>query len=82
MKNNVILTSEMIHSCKTERGGFTNAQIEYLGYNPKEKWIKHAIGSKLTQEEFQQFKSYANTKVNDLKKLKKNGLFKSLDPLV
>lgn len=79
MENNVILTREMIHSCKTLNGGFTNAQIEYLGYNPKEKWISHAIGNELTKDQLEQFKNYGSTKVNQLKKLKKEGVFSPLN---
>lgn len=75
MKNNIILTRDLIHACKSSRGGFTNAQIEYLGFNPKEKWIKDAIGNKLTDEQFNLFKTYGNTRANVLRKLKNEGSF-------
>jgi hypothetical protein len=79
MENKVILTKENIHACKSQRGGFTNAQIEYLGFKTKEKWLKNAIGNSLSQDEFEQFKKYGDTRANVLRRLKKDGIFKPLN---
>jgi len=50
------LTSELIDSCRTANGGFTKAQIESLGLNPKSKWKKKAIGTTISRQKFKRFR--------------------------
>ena len=76
--NYIILTKELIHAGKTDKGGFTSAQIEYLGFCFGEKWIDRCIGKKLTQKEYLKFLSYKLVDAKQLKSLKKNNEFKGI----
>lgn len=69
------LTRELILSAKTENGGFTHAQIEFLGFNPKDRWIDDAVEMEITKEQFDLFIDYQNVTSSDLKALKKSGKF-------
>lgn len=75
------LTKDLIHSCETKNGGFTFAQIEFLGFNPKDKWLNKAIGMMLTDEQFDMFKHLGTITSKEKKKLQANGEFPSVNKL-
>ncbi|WP_457748551.1 hypothetical protein [Sulfurimonas sp.] len=72
----IILTRELINTGKTDKGGFTSAQVEYLGFDFGEKWIDRCIGKKITQKEYLKFLNYRFVDAKQLKSLKKNNEFK------
>jgi len=45
----ITLTSHNIDLCKTNAGGFTSAQVKFLGLDLKTKWKKQAIGMEITK---------------------------------
>lgn len=54
----LVLTAELIHECSTKRGGFTKAQLEFIGitWPPKAGWLKERIGTTMSLDKFNTFK--------------------------
>ena len=75
IEDSIYLTKELIHQCATPRGGFTTAQVEYLGFSLKETWIKEAVGLKVTKEQLNKFKDMGNVNSKELKRLKESNMF-------
>lgn len=71
----IVLTKDLIHSCKTPNGGFTTAQVEYLGFSIKEKWINKLKGLKISKFQLENFKNYGNVSAKELRILKQEGRF-------
>ena len=51
------VTRDWIHRHKTERGGFTKAQVQALGvdYPPKKGWVSELCGEYITQDQAKAF---------------------------
>ena len=69
------LTKEHIHRAQTSNRGFTHAQIEFLGHDPKEKWIEQCIGLDISEQDYATFVSYQDVDAKQLKLLKLKNLF-------
>ena len=69
------LTRDMIHQCATPKGGFTTAQVEFLGLSLKEKWINKAVKLRINKEQLLKFKAYGGVDSKELKKLKNTNTF-------
>ena len=65
----------MIHQCSTPKGGFTTAQVEYLGLSLKENWINKAVKLKINKEQLFKFKAYGGVDSKELKRLKNMSIF-------
>ena len=69
------LTKEMIKQCATSKGGFTTAQVEYLGLSLKENWIDKAVKLRISKEQLLKFKAYGGVNSKELKQLKSMNSF-------
>lgn len=69
------LTRDMIHQCSTPKGGFTTAQVEFLGLSLKENWIDKAVKLRISKEQLLKFKAYGGVNSKELKKLKSMNSF-------
>lgn len=72
------LTKDLIFDAKTNNGGFTKAQIEFLGFVFGEEWIDQAVGMELSEAEYKRFMEYCNIDAQQLKQLKMRGEFQSV----
>lgn len=73
------LTSDNIHKAATPSGGFTHAQIQFLGFLPTEKWLKKAVGMNISKEDYQIFINYGRVGSKELKSMKEDGSFKTIN---
>ena len=69
------LTRDMNHQCATPKGGFTTAQVEFLGLSLKENWINKAVKLRINKEQLLKFKAYGGVDSKELKKLKNTNTF-------
>ena len=75
MNDIFFLTRDMIHQCSTPKGGFTTAQVEFLGLSLKENWINKAVKLKINKEQLFKFKAYGGVDSKELKRLKNMSIF-------
>ena len=59
--NIMIITKKLLNTAKTKNGGFTRAQVEFLGFEwpPTKNMQKELIGTEMSAERFEKLKSLA-----------------------
>jgi len=71
------ITREWVESCRTEKGGFTNAQIHILQncglietQELKRGWIRHLVGKEISEENARMFLFYREMKAEKSRDMK------------
>lgn len=64
--NAMIITNELINAAKTEKGGWTKAQLMVIGINwpPSKGWKETVLGLEISEEKARLFVELKNKKSN------------------